>query len=136
MKSNKRNVIIAVVCLVLVLAACLALYFATRPETQTGGKQITVEVIHGDGSSKEFELSTDAEYLGAALVEGKVVEDNQSEYGLYILTADGETADESAQEWWCITEGGESVNVGADQLPITDGGHYELTLTVGYDLEF
>ena len=61
------------------------------------------------------------------------MEDNQSAYGLYILTADGETADEDNQEWWCITQGGEQLNTGADQTPIADGDRFELTLTVGYD---
>ncbi len=78
-------------------------------------------------------MKTTQEYLAPALVEGGVVEDNQSAYGLYILTADGETADEGEQEWWCITKGGETVNTGADQTPISDGERYELTFTVGYD---
>ena len=46
---------------------------------------------------------------------------------------DGETADESKQEWWKLTKEGEMVNTGADVTPIADGEHYELTLTVGYD---
>ena len=98
-----------------------------------GQKLIWVQVVHGDGTVKDFDLNTTQEYLGPALVEGGVVEDNQSAYGLYILTADGETADEGEQEWWCITKGGETVNTGADQTPISDGERYELTFTVGYD---
>ena len=62
-----------------------------------------------------------------------MVEDNQGPYGLYILTADGETAREAAQEWWRITRDGEAVNTGADSTPIAGGEHYELTFTVGYD---
>ena len=52
---------------------------------------------------------------------------------MYILTADGETADEGAQEWWCITKGGAEVMYSASEQPIADGEHYELTLTVGYE---
>ena len=89
--------------------------------------------MHGDGSNREFSLKTDEAYLGNALVEGKVVEDNQGAYGLYILTADGETANEDSQEWWQITKSGEKLNTGADSTPIEDGDHFELTLTVGYD---
>ena len=92
-----------------------------------------MEVVHGDGSSRNVALTTAEAYLGPALVSGGVVEDNQGPYGLYILTADGETADEGAQEWWKVTKSGEMVNTGADATPIADGERYELTLTVGYD---
>ena len=92
-----------------------------------------MEVVHGDGSSRSFELTTEEAYLGPAMVSGGVVEDNQGPYGLYILTADGETAREAAQEWWRITRDGEAVNTGADSTPIAGGEHYELTFTVGYD---
>lgn len=134
-KKSKKGTIIALAVLAAVLIGCLALYFAMKPAPQAGGKSIVVEVIHGDGTSREFKLSTEAEYLGGALVEGKVVEDDQGDYGLYILTADGETADEGKQEWWCVTKGGETVMLGADQQPIADGEHYELTFTVGYDFD-
>lgn len=131
-KRSKKG-IVAAVCLLAVAAVLLAVWYMASPKGVAGGKQITVQVVHGDGSAKDFDLRTEQEYLGPALVEGGVVEDNQSAYGLYILTADGETADESAQEWWNITRGGESLTTGADSTPIADGERYELTLTVGYD---
>ena len=131
-KKSKKGMIAALAALVVVLAACLALYFVMKPAAQAGSKSIVVEVVHGDGTSREFQLATEAEYLGKALVEGKVVEDDQGQYGLYILTADGETADEGRQEWWCVTKGGEMVNLGADQQPIADGEHYKLTFMVGW----
>ena len=132
-KNGNRKVILAVVGLVVVVAALLLVWRFLAPQGQAGSKTIVVEVVHGDGSTRDFELKTDEEYLGKALVEGNVVEDNQGAYGLYILTADGETADEANQEWWQITKGGEKLNTGADSTPIADGDHYELTLTVGYD---
>ena len=46
--------------------------------------------------------------------------------------ADGETANESLQQWWCITKGGEQVNTSVDSTPIQDGDHFELTLKEGY----
>ena len=94
--------------------------------------EITVKVIHGDGSEKEFPISTTAENLGDALVEEGLVEGEESSYGLFITTVDGETADDSNQEWWCLTKGGEMWNYGADSTEISDGDTFELTLTVGY----
>lgn len=133
MKQMKKHV-----SLLLLLALALALLAgcsSSQPkESETGeaAKKVTVTVVHKDGSEKAFELETAEEMLGPALVAGNVVEDNQSTYGLYILTADGETADEANEEWWCLTKAGEEVSTGADSTPIQDGDVFELTLTVGW----
>ena len=119
--------------LVLAMALFAGIWLFTRPDPNAGKKDITVEVVHGDGSARPFEISTEEEYLGRALVEHGIVEENQSSYGLYILTADGETANEMKQEWWRLTKAGEELMTGADEVVIADGEHYELTLTVGYD---
>ncbi len=131
--TGSRKVMIAVVCLAIAVAALFFIWRAVAPKGTEGGKHIVVEVVHGDGSSKEFQVDTDEEFLGKVLVDKGIVEDNQTEYGLFILTADGEKADEGNQEWWCITQDGQSVDTGADSTPVVDGAHYELTLTVGYD---
>ena len=136
MSEQKRNygkIVTAAVCLAAAAAVLLLVWRLASPGGMAGEKRITVEVVHGDGSSRDFALATAEAYLGPALVSGGVVEDNQGPYGLYILTADGETADEGAQEWWKVTKSGEMVNTGADATPIADGERYELTLTVGYD---
>ena len=130
--SNKK-IWIALAALVVIAAALFFVWRTVSPQGMAGGKQLTVQVVHGDGSTRDFALNTEEEYLGPVLVAEGVVEDNQSSYGLYILTADGETANEANQEWWQITRGGEKLNTGADGTPIADGEHYELTLTVGYD---
>lgn len=132
-KRNHGKIVIAAVCLATAAAVLLLVWRLASPGGTAGEKRITVEVVHGDGSSRDVALTTAEEYLGPALVSGGVVEDNQGPYGLYILTADGETADEGAQEWWKVTKSGEMVNTGADATPIADGERYELTLTVGYD---
>lgn len=135
MKQNKKKwgPVAALAVLLIVIAVCFGLYQAARPQAAQGAKTVTIEVVHGDGSAREFTLQTDGAYLSDALLEGGVVEDNQGPYGLYILTADGETADKGAQEWWCITKGGAEVMYSASEQPIADGEHYELTLTVGYE---
>lgn len=117
------------------VVACLltaVLYIQTRPGTTEGAKAIDVVVVHGDGSEATFQYQTDAEYLGDVLTENGLVEGTESTYGLFITTVDGETADESLQQWWCITREGEMLSTGADQTPIADGEQYELTLTEGY----
>lgn len=132
MKKNTK-IVLGVVALVVVVAVLLGVYFAARPDAVEGAKALTVTVVHGDGSEKVFDVHTDAEYLAEALIENEIVEDNQTEWGLYILTADGETADEANQEWWCMTKAGEMCMYGASETVIADGESYELTFTVGYE---
>ena len=129
---KKKNTIIAAVLLILAVAAAGLLYMKFKPETTEGAKKITVTVIHADGSEKTFEYDTDVEYLGEILLKEKLIEGEKGQYGLYIQTVDGETADESKQQWWCITKGGEMVNTSVDTTPIQDGDQFELTLKEGY----
>ena len=130
---QKKKTLLAALALVVVAAGLLLVWRMTTPTGEAGRKTVTVQVVHSDGASRDFTLETEEACLGPALIAGGVVEDNQGPYGLYILTADGETAEESAQEWWKLTKGGEMVNTGVDATPIADGDAFELTLTVGYD---
>lgn len=130
---NNKKLFGGMAALILVCAVFFGLWSAVRPEVQQGAKALTVEVIHKNGETKTFAFRTDAEYLADALLEQKIVEDNQSTYGLYILTADGETVNEADQEWWCVTKGGEVHMTGVSETVIADGETYELTFTVGYD---
>ena len=89
-------------------------------------------VFHTNKTENTFTYQTDAEYLADVLLENELVEGDMGSYGLFITTVDNETVDESKQQWWCITKGGERVNSGADTLPIADGDQFELTLMEGY----
>lgn len=130
-KSTKK-IVIALAALLVVIVALLGVYQFTRGHAVQGGKDITVEVIHKDGSLKTFEYQTELTYLGELLTEEKLVSGESGPYGLFITSVDGETANDSNQEWWCITKNNEQLNTSADQTPIADGEKYELTLTVGY----
>ena len=131
MKGNKKT-LFAVAALAIAAALMLGIWYFTRPQPQAGAKTVAVEVVHGDGSTKEFTCHTDAEYLGEVLVSEGLAEGEDSAYGLFITTVDGETAQESLRQWWCITKEGESVNTSADQTPVEDGDQFELTLMEGY----
>ena len=128
MRGNKKT-LLAVAALAVAAALMLGLWYFTRPETQAGDKTVVVEVVHAGGNSREFTCQTDEEYLGPLLLEEKLAEGEQGAYGLFITTVDGETAQDSLRQWWCITKGGERVDTGADATPIADGDHFELTLS-------
>lgn len=131
-KNNKKKLVIATLALCLLIGAMLLIYNATKKQPTAGEKQIVVEVIHGDETTKEFEISTTQEYLGDVLKDEAIVEGEDGDYGLFITTADGEEADAANEEWWCLTKENQMLETSADQTVVEDGGHYELTLTVGY----
>lgn len=130
MKKKGTLIAGALLILVVLLAAVVAAKF--KPQTIAGEKEITVIVVHGDGSEKEFVYQTDAEYLGDVIVDNELVSGEKGQYGLYITAADGETAQDSKQQWWCITKAGAELTTSADTTPIQDGEQYELTLKEGY----
>ncbi len=105
------------------------LYWSSARSSSTGR---ICPKIHGDGTENAFVIQTDAETLRAALDQENLIDGTESEYGIYILTVDGETADEDAQQWWSITQDGEMTMYGADDLMIADGDRYELTLVTGW----
>ena len=134
MVQNKKAMIIAASVLVVLIAVFAAVTIVTRPETNTSLKNITVQIIMADGSAADFEAQTNAEYLGTVLIdEMKIVEGEKGKYGLFIKTANGQTADDSKLEWWRLTKGGEDVMTHVDSTPIYDGDRFELTFTVGYE---
>ena len=131
MKKNQKLLIAAAV-LVVVMAAMAALYAFTRPAATEGAKTITVEVVHKDGTEKAFTYHTDAEYLGEVLLAAGLIAGEESQFGLYIITVDGEDAVyEEDGAYWALYEGEEYAQQGVDATPATDGGRYGLVYTVG-----
>lgn len=128
-KNSKKILMIAGICLVAVVAIFALIYGVFMPKGEVGDKTIQLTVVFSEGNEKDFTIRTNAANLGDALQEKKLVEGTKGEYGLYIQTVDGVTADEGKQEWWCISKDGEMLNTAADATPIADGEHYELTLT-------
>lgn len=130
--KEKKKVIIAIVALIAAIAVFAGVYFAFgRPETNAGSKTLTIEVSASD-YSKTHEIKTDAEFLGEALKEEGIIEGEEGQYGLFITSVDSIKADDSKQQWWCITKGGADVMTGVDVTPIADGDTFELTLKEGY----
>ncbi len=130
--KEKKKVIIAVVALIAAVCVFAGVYFAFgRPETSAGSKTVTIEVAAPDYSNT-YKIKTDAEFLGDALKEEGIIEGEESQYGLFITSVDSIKADDSKQQWWCITKGGADVVTGVDVTPIADGDTFELTLKEGY----
>ena len=129
---KNKKLVIAVIALVAVVGILLGVYFATRPATSQGTKEITVTVVHKDGSEKVFTYRTDEEFLGPVILSEGLVEGEEGPYGLMISAVVGEAAVwETDGAYWSLYIGEEYAMSGADTTPIADGDTFKLVYTVG-----
>ena len=126
MKNKKA--IFAALALVLVIALMAGLYLSTRPQAVEGSKQVTVQIVHKDGTQKNLEFGTDHEYLADLLLEKELVTGYESEeFGFTIESVDGVTTDWNVDgAYWALYEGDEYAVTGASAIVLTDGGVYRL----------
>jgi len=132
-QKNAKNIILAALLLVVLAGIFIVIWLTTKPKTEAGGKTITVSVIGLDGEVAEHSITTDEEFLADALREAKLIDGVDSGLGFMVTSVDGVTADDSKEQWWKLTVGGEFSEYGASDLPIKDGGRYEWTLTEGWE---
>lgn len=94
-------------------------------------KSITVNVVGKDGKTTAFNYKTTDKTLADVLLANKLVKGTVDEYGLYIETVNGVTADWATDgAWWAIKENGEESMTGASGIQLADGATYELVYTV------
>ena len=127
---KNKKLILAVVALIAVVAVMVSVYVGTRPETAEGAKAYSVTVVHSDGTSKVFDLHTDAEYLADALLAEELIAGEEGSYGLTVITVDGEDAVwDTDNAYWCIWIGEEMATVGVSEIPVYDGSVFTLEYT-------
>lgn len=130
MKVSKKY-LAAVGAVAALIAIMLCIYVYTRPAPSAGGKHISITVIHKDGSEKTFSYQTDAEYLDEVLQSEGLISGDESSYGLYVTTVDGEEANYDVDHgWWCLTKDGNEWMYGVSETAIADGDKYEWTYTI------
>lgn len=96
-------------------------------------KTFTLTVNAGEEVMAKYRIETYAEYLRAPLEKNDIISGNETEYGMFVTTVNGITADADNNEWWCLTrDGGLEVFTGVDTTPIKNGSAFEFTLMVGY----
>lgn len=128
MNKQTKTILIAALTLVVLLGVFVAVYYISKPDTDSGDKEIIVKVIEGD-QVKTYKIKTNAEYLLDALNEKNLVAGESGMYGFYITAVDGRTANEDKREWWQIVKNGEQTTTGADSTPIKDGDIIEFILS-------
>ena len=114
--------------MIFVLTACGAKEEA--PVANTISFKVVVTDLEGNETA--FEYSSSADSVGEALVAEGLIAGHETEYGLYIDTVNGITADWDAdQTYWAFYINGEYAATGIDATAIAADTTYGLTLTKG-----
>lgn len=78
-----------------------------------------------DKNTTQFEIHTDKETVGEALLELGIIAGDDSEFGLYVKTVNGITVDyDTDGKYWAFYINGEYATTGVDSTPITEGASY------------
>ena len=102
--------------------------YRSNTEFGKGAKTVVVKVEAGE-QFIEFTIHTDKSNLADALLEHKLVEGDNSQYGLYVKKVNGILADFDVDKtYWGLYKNGEMMMVGVSSVEFADGEHYELVL--------
>ena len=92
-----------------------------------GSKEFTITVTDADGNKATATIRTEKSTVGEALLELKLIDGTQEEYGLYIKTVNGKTYDyDTDGKYWAFYIDGEYALTGVDQTEIQSDVAYEL----------
>ena len=96
-------------------------------ELGEGSKEFALTVTDKDGNETQFQIHTDKETVGEALQVLNLIEGEEGEYGLFVKTVNGITADYDADGvYWAFYVNGEYAASGVDVTQITEGDSYAL----------
>ena len=142
MKRSSMKKLLSVIC-VSVLFAAMALSFTgcgskeEVPATTAGSSAVQFTPIGEgsktfyfiavdlDGAETGFEVHTDAQYVGEALVAHGLIAGDSGDYGLYVKTVNGITLDwDKDAKYWSLLINGEYAMTGADMTEIEEGTTY------------
>lgn len=139
-KTELKKILSLVLCIVLI--AVTALFAAGCSDkndggTSSGAGDVTVlgegatsfdlVVVDGDGNESAFTVNTDEATVGGALLALDFITGDEGEFGLYVKTVNGITADYDVDgTYWAFYINGEYATSGVDTTDITADTDYAL----------
>lgn len=94
-------------------------------ELGAGSQTLSVEVIDAEGQKVAFTVHTTKTTVGEALQELGIIDGEESEYGLYIKSVNGITADyDTDGSYWAFYIGEDYALTGVDSTSIEEGTVY------------
>ena len=92
----------------------------------TGSTVFDFAVTDKSGNKTQFEIHTDKETVGAALLELGLIAGEDGAYGLYVKTVNGITVDyDTDGKYWAFYENGNYAMSGVDTTKIVSDTTYE-----------
>lgn len=105
---------------------------ASKPKVTVLGEGKTMfyfSVVDGSKNETKFEIHTDKKTVGEALLDLKLIEGEDGDYGLYVKKVNGIAADyDKDKTYWAFYVNGEYAQSGVDATDITDGASYALKI--------
>ena len=90
-----------------------------------GSTKFFFTVVDRDGNEKSYEIHTDKETVGEALLELNLIAGDEGDYGLYVKTVDGVTADyDTDGEYWAFYVDNTYAQTGVDSTKVEEGKSY------------
>ena len=94
-----------------------------------GSKQFRFGVVDLDGKETWFEIHTDEEMVGAALLALNLIEGEEGPYGLYVKAVNGITADyDKDKVYWAFYVNDDYGATGVDMTKIEEGTIYSFRM--------
>ena len=134
--KHTRKLLIFMLCAVMVLgmAGC-SKKEDTAVSTETvyedgavlgeGSKEFAFLIVNTQGEEVNLEIHTDKENVGEALEELGLIAGEESDYGLYVKTVNGETVDyDQDGKYWAFYVNGEYAMTSVDATAIAEGDSY------------
>ena len=141
MKNNSKTRMLSLVLVFVLIAAAALTGCSGKPAETTeapqsggavtvlgeGAKSFELTIVDKEGVTHPYQIHTDAEMVGQALLELELIEGEEGPYGLYIQSVLGQVLDyETDGMYWAFYVGGEYAMTGVDLTPISEGEHYQL----------
>lgn len=132
-KTNTKKIVAGVLGLAVLIAACAFAYVKFKPQAVEGAKTVVIEVVDDEGTSVEYEVHTDAEYLLEAMedAEGLEFDGEDGDYGFTVYTVNDVTADFNTDgAYWSFYLNNEYCNYGVSEQPVNDGDEFMIKYEV------
>lgn len=132
-KTNTKKIVAGVLGLAVLIAACAFAYVKFKPQAVEGAKTVAIEIVDDEGTSVEYEVHTDAEYLLEAMedAEGLTFDGEDGDYGFTVYTINDVTADFNTDgAYWSFYLNDEYCNYGVSEQPVNDGDEFMIKYEV------
>lgn len=124
-----KRVLLLCLCIVLTAAMVFAMTACNNDKDGDAEKvSFTLTVVDRDGKETTKIIETEEKTVGAALLKKDIIAGENGQYGLYVKTVNGITANDADREYWAFYINGEYAMTGVDSTDITEGATYMLKI--------